>query len=115
MREMYEPATLHAQLGDRFLFPDLRGIYLAHAGVSPASSEVRRAALACIDDNARRGVGAVADWKAQRDRLKGRLASLIGASPGEIALVPSTSRGVIDVASSIPWKRGDRVIAFRGE
>ncbi len=103
-------------LGDRSLFPDLEArVYLNHAAVSPASEPVRRAAQAVVDDVARRGVGAVLDWVEQRERLKQRLAELIGARAEDLALVSNTTRGITDIALCLPWQSGDRVIAFQGE
>ncbi|HJK98427.1 MAG TPA: aminotransferase class V-fold PLP-dependent enzyme [Polyangiaceae bacterium LLY-WYZ-14_1] len=105
-----------ARLGDRSLFPDLADpIYLNHAAISPPSAAVRRAVARVVDDYARRGVGAVGDWVAQHDALRGKLARLIGAGPGDIAFVPNTSRGITDVALCIPWRPGDRVVLFEGE
>jgi len=68
-----------------------------------------------VSDVARRGSAAYGKWHAQRQRLKGKLARLVGAREDDIALVPNTTRGVIDVALCLPWKRGDRVILFEGE
>ena len=45
----------------------------------------------------------------------GKLETLIGASPGEVALTANTSRGVSDVALCLPWNKGDRILCFRGE
>src|SRR5690606_16066073 len=66
-------------------------------------------------DYARHGFGAFPRWMAQRQRLRARIARLIGASPSDVAFVASTTISVIDVALSLPWKRGDRVVCFRGE
>src|SRR5690606_3800790 len=35
--------------------------------------------------------------------------------PDEIALMPNTTRGVSDIALSVNWRPGDRVLLFRGE
>jgi cysteine desulfurase/selenocysteine lyase len=114
----YEPDVRGVALGERARwFPELAPFaYLAHAGVSPASIEVRRASLVAIDHYARVGLSAYAAWRAQRDRLRGSIARLIGApSPSDIAFVASTTRSVIDVAMSIPWRLGDRIVCLRGE
>jgi selenocysteine lyase/cysteine desulfurase len=106
----------NAQLGDRSLFPDLSArVYLNHAGVSPPSLPVRAAVRAVLDDYARDGAGAFLRWRDQREDLRASLARLIGAAPADIALVPSTSRGVLDVALCFPWRAGDRVVVFAGE
>lgn len=116
MTDRWEPDVSRVALGDRSLFPDLEAkAYLAHAAVSPASSEVRRAALAVAGDYARHGFGAFGRWIEQRNRLRARIARLIGARPSDVAFVASTTVSVVDVALSLPWKRGDRVVCFRGE
>ncbi len=47
------------------------------------------------------------DYPAEARSAIGRL---LGADEGEIALVRSTSEGLIAVGTSIPWRRGDRVV-----
>ena len=112
----WEPDTRGVRLGDRGLFPALGPFaYLNHAAISPPSSEVRRALDAMLDAYARDGLMAFMEWRAQRERLRGRLAALIGAAPEQIALMPSTTRTVVDTALCVPWKAGDRVVCFRGE
>ncbi len=105
-----------ARLGDRSLFPALEPrAYLNHAAVSPPSLAVRAAAERVLADYERVGVGAVMHWVEQRERLKGKLARLIGARAEDVALVSNTTRGVTDIALCIPWQPGDRVVLFKGE
>ena len=105
-----------ARLGDRSLFPLLEArAYLNHAGVSPPSDPVREAARATVDDFARRGSAAVGAAVERRQRLRGRLASLVGARPEDVALTPNTSAGIQAVALCFPWRRGDRVVLLDGE
>lgn len=105
-----------AVLGQRDLFPALEAAaYLNHAAVSPLSTPVREAALLAIDDNARRGVGAFPDAVDQRNRLRASLAAWLGAEPADIGFPPGTTRGILDIALAIPWKRGDRIVVFDGE
>lgn len=108
--------TFVARLGDRSLFPALQPrVYANHAGISAPSVAVSQAAQAVYKDYERRGGAAFVTWMAQRARLKTKLAKLIGASPGDIALTQNTTRGVIDIALCYPWNKGDRVIVFEGE
>ena len=108
--------TFTAKLGDRSLFPDLDyRVYMNHAAISPPSLAVRRAVVGVLDDYAAHGAGSFARWIAQRSRLRGKLARLIGARAEDVALTPNTSRGVSDIALCFPWERGDRVILFEGE
>jgi selenocysteine lyase/cysteine desulfurase len=98
------------------LFPDLEArLYMNHAAVSPPSLAVRAAAERVLDDYSRLGVGAVPLYVEQRSRLKGKLAGLIGAEPGDLGLISNTTRGVTDIALCLPWKKGDRVVVFEGE
>ncbi|HJL15967.1 MAG TPA: aminotransferase class V-fold PLP-dependent enzyme [Sandaracinaceae bacterium LLY-WYZ-13_1] len=116
MDDAWVPDTSGAALEDRGLFPDLEAFaYLNHAAISPPSTEVRRAVQAVLDTYARRGVGAFGAWRAQRERLRARLAGLVGAAPEDLALVSSTTRSVVDVALCFPWVPGDRVLCLRGE
>lgn len=103
-------------LGDRSLFPDLEArVYLSHAAVSPPSSPVAAACQQVLADYAREGMGAWQKYRDQRDELRADLAALIGAAPEDVALVPSTTQGVVDVALCLPWRAGDRVVLFEGE
>lgn len=107
---------MQARLGDRSLFSLLTvEIYANHAGISPPSDPVREAAAAVLNELAGSGSLAFGAFVEQRERLRGKLATLLGAQAGEIALVPNTMYGLSTVALSIPWTRGDRIIAFCGE
>lgn len=105
-----------ARLGDRSLFPDLEArAYLAHAAISPPSLAVRAAVEGALGDYARYGAEAWSRYRDQRDRLRGKLARLIGAAADEVALVGSTTAGVIAIAQCLPWRKGERVVVFAGE
>lgn len=108
--------SYEARLGQRDLFPDLKArAYLNHAAMSPLSSAVSRSIATFVDDHARDGHSALFSWFAQRGRLRGKLAEFIGADVSEIAFVPSTTEGLVDIAVCFPWKKGDRVVVFAGE
>lgn len=103
-------------LGDRGLFPSLTArAYLAHAAISPPSLAVERALSSCVAAYAARGALAFGQTVEQRVRLRSLLAQLLRADVEGVALVPNTSTGVTDIALSLPWKRGDRVLVFEGE
>lgn len=103
-------------LGSRELFPDLEPlVYCNHAALSPPSWPVRRAMQNALVEFGRRGAGAYGAHISQRNRLRGKLAQLIGASAEEIAFIPNTSYGVTAIANCIPWRTKDRVVLFEGE
>ncbi len=104
------------RFGERALFPLLEPrAYLNHAGVSPPSDPVRRAAQEAVDDFARRGGDAVGAALERRGRLRGRVAELLGAAPSDVALTSNTSAGIQAVALDLPWRAGDRVLLLDGE
>lgn len=106
----------NAKMGDRSLFPELEArAYCNHAAISPPSRPVRDAALRALSDYAGRGLGAFPDWQTQREGLRDKCARLLGCESRDVALTSGTTRGVSDIALSIPWKRGDRVVLFEGE
>jgi len=103
-------------LGSRELFPDLEPlVYCNHAALSPPSWPVRRAMQNGLLDFAKRGASAYGAHMSQRNRLRAKLATLIGAAPDEIAFIPNTSYGVTAIAYSFPWRAKDRVVLFEGE
>jgi selenocysteine lyase/cysteine desulfurase len=105
-----------AKLGDRSLFPHLAvRSYLHHAAISPVSVAVQAAVETALQHYAESGAGAFPKFHAQRQRLRRKLENLIGAEPDSVALTANTTRGVSDVALSIPWQTGDRVVLFKGE
>jgi cysteine desulfurase/selenocysteine lyase len=103
-------------LGERGLFPELEAsAYLAHAAISPVSIRVRRAVEQVLSDYARSGQGALFTWLEQRERLRNKLACLIGAEPRDVALTSGTTRGIVDLALCMPWQAGDTIALYRGE
>jgi selenocysteine lyase/cysteine desulfurase len=107
-----------AQLGDRGIFSALRSrAYCNHAGISPICDPVRAAIERVVRESAEEGSAGFGRRLVERDRLRSELGALIGAREPEreIAFVPSTMYGLCAIALSIPWKAGDRVIAFDGE
>ncbi|HEY1654436.1 MAG TPA: aminotransferase class V-fold PLP-dependent enzyme [Candidatus Tumulicola sp.] len=89
--------------------------YLNHAavGVLPASS------LAAIETllraHADAGVLGTFPYDARMPEYRRRIAGFVGASEGEIAIVPSTSAGANVVALGIDWRPGDEVLLCDNE
>lgn len=108
---------MKAQFGNRQLFPKLKPFaYCNHAAISPPSQPVEQAVASAVQHYAEEGLGAFFPWQERRASLRTKLATLIGAtSDDSVALTASTTRGISDIALSIPWKKGDRVVLFEGE
>ncbi|MFZ5722795.1 MAG: aminotransferase class V-fold PLP-dependent enzyme [Pseudomonadota bacterium] len=86
-------------------------IYLNHAGVGPWPARARAAVEAFAADNVRHGATHYPDWLAVERRLRGQLATLIGAAAGDdIALLKNTSEGISLVAAGLDWRAGDNVV-----
>lgn len=90
-------------------------IYLNHATVAPLCRRAAEAIKHLADDVC--GFGSL-HWDRWMDAYQGlrrAAATLINASPGEIAIIKNTSEGVSTVALGFEWKAGDRVVAFQEE
>lgn len=108
--------SAEAQLGDRSLFPDLAWrVYANHAAISPYSAPVQSAIVDATRMMGARGLGGFPAMHAQRARLRGRLARLLGGHQDEIGLVLNTSAGITSIALCFPWAPGDRIGLFAGE
>src|SRR5690606_9812769 len=108
--------NISAYLGSRALFPDLQPVaYLNHAAISPPSRLVVEEVHKVLSDYSQHGVQAFLRWDEQRNTLRHDFARLVGATAPEIGFVSNTSAGVTHIALSFPWRRGDRVLLFRGE
>ena len=108
--------TTGVRLGDASFVGDLDALaYLSYAGVSPVTRATRAAVEAVLSDFGRRGRGAVLDWVRQRERLREKLATLLGTSSENLAFTSGTTRGLCDLALSLDWRAGDRIVLFDGE
>lgn len=108
---------LTPRLGNRDLFSGLSPlVYMNHAGISPPSVLLRKAITTLLADYGKQGAPAYLSWSAQRDRLRGKIAKLIGAPDASVvALTQNTTRGISDIALCLDWKADDRVVLFDGE
>lgn len=86
---------------------------------SATFGQIPRRAIEAVDRHWRhRDELACADflnWYDDADRLRGALARLIHASPGDIAFVSNASSALGLVAGGIPWVPGDNVVTLAGE
>jgi cysteine desulfurase / selenocysteine lyase len=90
-------------------------VYLNHAAVAPLCRPAAEAMQALAQDALAFGSEHYQKWMDTYEGLRVSTATLINATPGEIAIVKNTSEGIATVASGIAWKSGDAVVAFREE
>jgi selenocysteine lyase/cysteine desulfurase len=91
-------------------------IYLNHAAIAPWPKRT----VAAVQDFAAgcgsRGSQDYPHWQATEQRLRLRLAELIGAAaPEDIALAKSTSEALSFVAQGIDWQPGDNIVGIEQE
>ncbi|MDJ0849824.1 MAG: aminotransferase class V-fold PLP-dependent enzyme [Myxococcota bacterium] len=85
--------------------------YLNHAGVAPISSRVEEALARYAGEASRRGAWRYGEFfDAEIERVRGRAAELLGATPEEVAFVKNTTEGLGLVATGLDWRRGDQVV-----
>jgi cysteine desulfurase/selenocysteine lyase len=92
-----------------------RWAYFDHAAVAPLPRRSRNRLVEWGDDQVANGVVHWLSWEAKLTALRGRLATLIGASTDEIAFVSSTTHGIGLVAEGFPWREGDNVVTAAEE
>lgn len=85
-------------------------VYLNHAGVSPCSTRVAGAVCDWVNDLSREGMAPGWRWEERIEEVRAAAARLLGAEPGEIAFVRSTSHGLSLVAEGLDWRPGDEVV-----
>lgn len=110
------PGVVTPVCGDRASFPDLEvRAFLAHAAISPCSRATGEAIKACISDFTRIGVSAFPIWASQRERLRSALGDLFDVPPAEVALTGGCTKGITDLALSLPFESTDVVLGYEGE
>lgn len=86
-------------------------IYLNHAAVAPWPERTRLAVHAFADTNCRIGARDYPQWLKVEQRLRQRLAWLIGGvDTDEIALLKNTSEGLSVIAQGLDWQPGDQIV-----
>lgn len=95
----------------REFFPVTKNIaYFNHAAVGPLSIRASEAMERFARDQRDFGALHWREWYAEYVRLRESAAKLIGADPGEIAILKNTSEGLSFVAEGFRWERGDNVV-----
>src|SRR5580693_2028601 len=92
-----------------------RLIYLNHAAVTPLCRPAAKAMQSLAQDALEYGSEHYQKWMETYEGIRRSTASLINATPAEIAIVKNTSEGIATVASGMAWKPGDVVVAFEEE
>jgi len=97
-------------------FPLAPGLhYLNHAGVAPWPRRAVAAVTAFANENATTGAERYPEWSSTEQRLRERLARLIEVSPGDIALVKSTSEALSIIAYGLRWRAGENIVGITQE
>lgn len=95
----------------RDLFPVTRNLlYFNNAALGPLSTRACEAMERQVRDQRDFGALHWREWYAEHARLRESAARLIGATPGEIAILKNTSEGLSFVAGGFAWKDGDNVV-----
>jgi selenocysteine lyase/cysteine desulfurase len=85
------------------------------ANLSPLLSSVRAAGEAALDRRAKPWSISSADWFTDVEALRARFATLVNATPDDVALVPATSYGLAVLARNLTAEPGDRVLVLAEE
>ena len=101
------------RLGASDAFDGLEGVYVNHSGMSPlpnvARAQMARALeLMSSDPQWSRGME-------QRERLRARLASLLGMESHHVGFVQNTTAAAHHVAFELDWGAGESLVLVEGE
>jgi selenocysteine lyase/cysteine desulfurase len=89
--------------------------YFDHAAVAPLSEPARQAISTWCRQATEEGDTVWPQWAQRVEQARRTAATLIGAQPEEIALVPNTTAGINLVAEGFPWQPGDNVVTLANE
>jgi selenocysteine lyase/cysteine desulfurase len=91
-------------------------IWLNNCGTTPVSDPVRRAVGAWLEEYGRRGAEAEGwSYAGVRASIQRRLESMLGARPGEIALIHHTSEGMNFISRGLSLDAGDEILLLENE
>ena len=88
-------------------------VYLAHAGVSPVPACVERAVASAVSAAARDDQEEGLSTLLRQTRT--RASELLGADPGEVALIGPTTTVISAVAAGLDWQAGDEVLIYQDD
>lgn len=105
-----DPVAVADPLAVRGAFPYLDGrAYLDTAAAGLTWRGHGAAVARFYDDVKARGIDARPEWQALREKVRARLAGLLGVTAADVTFVSNTTEGLNLAAHSIGWRRGDRV------
>ena len=112
-----EPSAAHGPTPlDRALFPITASwSYCNHAAVGPLPRPTRDAVAAVLDAQMTDGCAGILDVEAHHEAIRAQTAAAIGADPGDIAFLRSTSDGALVAANGLHWRPGDEIILSDNE
>ncbi|MDP2857697.1 MAG: aminotransferase class V-fold PLP-dependent enzyme [Bacillota bacterium] len=83
--------------------------YVDISARNPMSNRVRAAIEAYLDDR-QRSLDNKHLWFEKVERVRAKVASLLGAESDDITFTKNTSHGITSVIASLPWEAGDNAI-----
>jgi cysteine desulfurase/selenocysteine lyase len=92
-----------------------RVAYFDHAAVAPLPAPTRKAIHDWLAQATEEGDVVWGQWARRLEEVRQTAARLVGARPGEVALVPNTTTGISLVAEGFPWQAGDNVVTLANE
>src|SRR5262245_13910458 len=84
--------------------------FFDHAACSPITGPGRDAIANWLVEASDEGGTAWLRWHRRLEETRQRAAKMVGASADEIALIRSTTEGIMLVAEGYPWREGDNVV-----
>ena len=89
--------------------------YLDAASITPRARHAAQAGVEAIERTVRPWAHRNIDKAPLTARLRELTAALIGADPGDMALVPAVSYGIATAAANVPVPAGSRVLSLEGD
>lgn len=97
-------------------FPSVeRQVHLNHAGLAPLPRRTADAIQRFAGEAMLLAPGTYGRWEQRAGQVREAAARLVGGRAHEIAFVRNTSEGLSLIASGLPWREGDNVIAVADE
>jgi cysteine desulfurase/selenocysteine lyase len=90
-------------------------VYLNTAGAGLSWRGQGAAAASFYDGPKSRGLNGMADWRAEADEARARLARLFDVSTAEIRFAASTTEGLYLSLGAVPFKDGDEIVVAADE